>query len=300
MRSRSPHSWGFTEIEIERDFLSIGKFGVAARRGRVSRWHAVSDAGGRAAPGGDRCGSEVRDQLLYLAVPLRRSGELDVDRAARADGLVRHDIRELQARDATSSGGDTARRSKSRRCGRGSCWQRRDAGVCLHAAGARHRMSRRQAGRARRQFHPDGSSRAGGGPAGDVHDRAARAAASARRSAGRASVGDGPGSGGGIRRFPDAAGDQPIRATVGALRRLGRLHPEELFRLCVSAAGELATFTTTANGRRQFPRLSARSTAGNLRTGDGLAACIAQRRARTECHRDSARSRRSTASASRS
>ena len=54
-------------------------------------------------------GAEVRDQIVYLAVPLRRAGELEVERVRdAADGLVRHEVRELQARDATSASGDTA------------------------------------------------------------------------------------------------------------------------------------------------------------------------------------------------
>ena len=41
-------------------------------------------------------------------MPLRRSGELEADRDAGADELVRHDVRAVQARNATSSGGDPA------------------------------------------------------------------------------------------------------------------------------------------------------------------------------------------------
>ena len=66
-------------------------------------------------------GPDVRDQIVYLAVPLRRCGELDGRRAGDADGLVRHEVRELQARDATSSGGETRHCWRSARCGRVSC-----------------------------------------------------------------------------------------------------------------------------------------------------------------------------------
>src|SRR6185436_6661318 len=52
--------------------------------------------------------TDARDQILYLAVPLRRAGEPASARAADADDLVRHEVRELQARNMTSSTGDTA------------------------------------------------------------------------------------------------------------------------------------------------------------------------------------------------
>ena len=57
-------------------------------------------------------------------------------------------------------------------------------------------------------------------PAGVVYQRAARAAPSARRSARRAGRGDRPGRRRRVRRLPDAAGDQSLRAAAGALRRV--------------------------------------------------------------------------------
>ena len=39
-----PYSWGFTEVEFERDFLQDRQGGAAAARGRVSRRHPVPDA----------------------------------------------------------------------------------------------------------------------------------------------------------------------------------------------------------------------------------------------------------------
>ena len=48
----------------------------------------------------------------------------------------------------------------------------------------------------------------------------------------------------------------------------GALHPEELYQVCVSAAGELATFTTTSKRPPKFPGLSARPPARVVRAGD--------------------------------
>ena len=51
---------------------------------------------------------QARDQVIHLAVPLRSAGAPDVDRSPGADGLVRHEVRELETRDATSRAGDVA------------------------------------------------------------------------------------------------------------------------------------------------------------------------------------------------
>ena len=90
--------------------------------------------------------------------------------------------------------------------------------------------------------------------AGDAHDRAARPAASARRSAERAGDGDRPGRRGGVRRLPDAAGRST--ASSRCLRTTpipARCIPRSSIEICVSAAGELATFTTTSKRPPKFP-----------------------------------------------
>ena len=102
------HTWGFTEIDIERDFLSIGKFGLKRLAGVFPDGTPFQLPDDAPLPAPIDVGGNVRDQILYLAVPLRRSGEREVERSNETDGLVRHEIRELQVRDATSDNGNTA------------------------------------------------------------------------------------------------------------------------------------------------------------------------------------------------
>jgi type VI secretion system protein ImpJ len=103
----APHGWGFAELEIERDFLAIGKFGLRRASG------VFPDGTPFRMPVDDPLPvpidvGQARDQVIFLAVPLRSAGTPDVDRAPGPDGLVRHDVRELEARDATSRSGDLA------------------------------------------------------------------------------------------------------------------------------------------------------------------------------------------------
>ena len=146
-----PHSWGFTEIEFERDFLSIGKVGAAAR------WPACFPTARRSG-----CRTTIRCRRrstsaptcairsLYLAVPLRRSGELDVGprggrgrtgpaRRPRVPGAQR---RVEQRRPGAA---------RSRRAAHAApAGERGHRGLRLHSARARRRMPRGPAGRARR------------------------------------------------------------------------------------------------------------------------------------------------------
>jgi type VI secretion system protein ImpJ len=103
----TPHSWGFTEIELERDLLSIGKFGLRRAAG------VFPDGTPVRMPDDDPLPEPIdidaqRDQIVYLAVPLRRAESLEVERVADSTGLVRHSVGEWEARDATSASAEPA------------------------------------------------------------------------------------------------------------------------------------------------------------------------------------------------
>ena len=103
-----PYSWGFTDIEFERDLLAIGKIALRRVAGVFPDGTPFQLPEDDPLPVPLDVDGEVRDQILFLAVPLRRSGELESDRDGGSDGLVRHSVREVQARNATSSAGDPA------------------------------------------------------------------------------------------------------------------------------------------------------------------------------------------------
>ena len=196
----------------------------APRRGRVPRRHAVPHAGRRSAAAADRHRRErARSDRVSrgAAPPVRRA-------RGRSDGRGR---RPGAPRDPGVSRRATPRRAPATaRCSR---WRALRTRLLLASRGHRRptpcvplahvvECARRQAGRARRPLHPDGPARPRRDPPDDGLDRAARPASPARRGAERPRVGDRPRGGGGVRRLPDAAGDQPLRAAVRALRGIGR------------------------------------------------------------------------------
>src|SRR4029453_564451 len=107
-RALIPHSWGFAELELERDFLSVGKFGIRRATGVFPDGTPFRMPDDDPMPRTIDIGADVRDQIAYLAVPLRRPGEVEVDREPLGDSLGRTKPGELQARDATSGSADTA------------------------------------------------------------------------------------------------------------------------------------------------------------------------------------------------
>ena len=186
-------------------------------------------------------------------MPLRRSGELEADREAGADELVRHDVREVQARNATSSGGDPALLEvgalRTRLLLASDVTQayacvplahvvecRADKQVVLDENFIPTVLHVRTAGRLAAfttellgLLHQRGEALAG------------RVAATGRGAAAE---------------FADFLMLQAINRYEPLLAHYadsGELHPESLFHVCVSAAGELATFTTTSKRPPKLP-----------------------------------------------
>jgi type VI secretion system protein ImpJ len=245
-RSLVPHSWGFTEIEFERDLLSVGKVALRHVAGVFPDGTPFRMPDDDPLPKPIDVGPDVRDEILYLAVPLRRPGELDADRDAGADELVRHDVREVQARNASSTGGDPALLEV------GALRTRLMAAGDVTQAYACVPLCQVVECRADKQVVLDGEFiptvlhvQAAGRLAaftsellGLLHQRgealAGRVAATGRGAAAE---------------FADFLMLQAINRYEPLLAHYadsGDLHPERLFRICVSAAGELSTFTTTS------------------------------------------------------
>jgi type VI secretion system protein ImpJ len=242
-QSLIPHSWGFTEVEIERDFLKIGKFGLRRASGVFPDGTPVQMPTDDPLPEPIEIGGQTRDQIVYLAVPLRRADSLEVDRSGSADELARHTLRQWEARDATASAGNSVPLEVSALRSRFLLASEvTPAYACIPLA---HLIECRSD----KQVVLDDSfmptvlyARAATRLAtfitellGLLHQRGealgGRVAATSR--GGAAEIAD----------FLLLQAVNRYEPIVAHYAESGAVHPEELFRMCVAAAGELATFT---------------------------------------------------------
>jgi type VI secretion system protein ImpJ len=241
-----PHGWGFTEIEFERDLLSIGKLALRRVAGVFPDGTPFQLPDDDPLPPPLEIGTDVRNQILYLAVPLRRPGELDAVREGGTDELARHDVRQVPAADATAAGGDPAMLEV------GALRTRlllakdvTDAYACVPMAHVIECRADRQVV-LDEQFipttlHVRGAARLASFTSellGLLHQRG-EALAGRVSATGR----------GGAAEFADFLMLQAINRyepVVAHYADAGHVHPEALFELCVAAAGEFATFTTTS------------------------------------------------------
>lgn len=240
------HTWGFTELELERDLLAIGKLGVRRAAGVFPDGTPFRMPEDEPLPAPLDIGAQVRDQIVYLAVPLRRPGSLDAERGTSSDGLVRHVVQELEASDSSSGSADTALLEVATLQSRLLlASEPSEAYARIPAAHVVECRADRQVSLEERFIPTVLDARASVRLAtfltelqGLLHQRgdalAGRVSASGRGSAAE------------IAEFLLLQTVNRFEPLVAHLAASGLLHPEDLYRLCISLAGELATLTTNA------------------------------------------------------
>ena len=247
------YSWGFTEIELERDFLKIGKVGFRRLAGVFPDGTPFRMPDDDPLPPPVDIAADIRDQRLFLSVPLRRAGELESARGPIADELVRQEIREFQIANTAVSAGDPAMLEvaglrtrlllEKEATEAYACIPlvhvvecRADQQVVLDDQFIPTILQLRAATRLATVttellglFHQRGEALGG------------RVAATSRGAASE------------LADFLMLQTINRYEPLLAHLADTGVIHPEALFQICVAAAGELSTFTTTSKRTPKFP-----------------------------------------------
>ena len=248
-----PYSWGFTELEIERDLLAIGKVGLRRARGVFPDGTPFAMPENEPLPAPLEVGTQLRDQVIYLAIPLRKSGALQSRRAGMSAELTRYRTRDLDIRDvATESAASTELEVGALNSLLISQGEPADDFARIPLAHVVECRADNQVVLDDR-FIPTVLRCAGAGRLatflmelqGLLHQRAealaARAVASGR---------------GGAAEIADFLMLQIVNRYEPVVTHLAAnpgLHPEELYRLALEITGELATLTAASRRPPQFP-----------------------------------------------
>lgn len=247
------HPWGCVELEFERDMLAIGKLGLRRAIGVFPDGTPFRIPEDDPVPVPLDVGAQARDATVYLALPVRQQSGAEVDRSTGQENVVRHTIREIESRDATADAGVTARLEVGPlRTRLMLSHETLDDYARIPIAQVIERRSDQRV-LLNEQFIPTVLDvRAAPVLAtfvtelqGLLHQRgealAGRVAATGR---------------GGAAEIADFLMLQAINRYEPAITHLvtgGLVHPEDLYRYCISAAGELATFTTVSKRPSAFP-----------------------------------------------
>lgn len=98
------HSWGLTELAIDRDLLGAGRFALSAARGVMEDGTPFSIPGGADAPLPLDLPEGTRNAVVYLALPLQQDGnpEVSLTQTGAADLRARYALSRFEAFDTHS------------------------------------------------------------------------------------------------------------------------------------------------------------------------------------------------------
>ena len=98
----APHPWGISELEINRELLTIGKFGLSSGRGVFEDGtpFAVPEDVDHPAP--IEIPDNTRNCIVYLILPMRHRGGFDIDLFETAESAARYRQFEYEASDSNT------------------------------------------------------------------------------------------------------------------------------------------------------------------------------------------------------
>jgi type VI secretion system protein ImpJ len=247
------HSWGFTELVIERDLLAIGKLALKRASGVFPDGTPFSMPDDDPLPSPIELTAQVRDKGVALAIPVRKEGAREFDRREVVDGVVRYRVRDVEARDVSGDAGALhAVEVASLRAKLMLAGEPREDYACIPAAHIVECRADRTVALEERFIPTVLNARQAPILAtfmtelqGLLHQRgealAARAVASGR--SGSAEIAD----------FLMLQTINRYEPVVVHCAQAGLVHPEDLFRLCLEILGDLSTLTSEARRPPKLP-----------------------------------------------
>lgn len=101
------YGWGFSEFEIDQQLLPLGKFALLRARGVFPDGTPFSFPDVDETPPVLDIPESTHNSIVYIGVPLRRSGAVEVQPEDSNRGLARFYMREMSVRDVSAEGGDS-------------------------------------------------------------------------------------------------------------------------------------------------------------------------------------------------
>jgi type VI secretion system protein ImpJ len=246
------HGWGLTELRIDHDLLRIGKLAIASARGVFPDGTPFSIPEDDPPPPPLELDENVRDTIVYLSLPVRRQGMQEVGNGSDEEGLARYTTREFETADVCTPGMASALMEV------GALRMKlllekseRDEYACIGAAHVLEQQADKQVLLRDDYIATVANVQAAPRLAGFVTEL--RGLLHARGEALAARVADGGRGAAEIADFLLLQAVNRYEPLIAHLSELDGLHPEELYRMLVMMAGELATLTSSSRRPREFP-----------------------------------------------
>ncbi len=245
--------WGFTEIQLDQKLLGLGKISVSQAAGVFQDGTPFSMPNQEQPPLALDIPENTKESIVYLCVPLRKSGTADLDHKGDPDSLARYSPREYEAQDnSTVGGGSSAIQVGSLRTRLMLEGNHRDDYACLGVGRIVEVRADKSLLMDEDYYPPALDCQAVPGLVGfmkELHgllNHRADALASRIVVSGR----------GGAAEISDFLLLQAVNRYLPLIAHLVPLrgyHPETFYQLVASMAGEMATFTAAEKRAPQFP-----------------------------------------------
>ena len=102
------YGWGITELTIDKNLLSLGKFAIASCKGVFPDGTPFSIPDDAPPPSPLPVPEVLHNENVYLGVSLKRQGLIEADNANGKESLARFDLRELDVDDNSAGHESTA------------------------------------------------------------------------------------------------------------------------------------------------------------------------------------------------
>lgn len=102
------HGWGITSIEIDMDQLSLGKFTITTCKGIFPDGTPFSFPEDAPPPSPITIPEELYNEKIYLALPLKRRGQIETDSNKAKESLARFNPQEMDVDDNVAGHESTA------------------------------------------------------------------------------------------------------------------------------------------------------------------------------------------------
>jgi type VI secretion system protein ImpJ len=249
----TPHPWGFTRLQIDTQLLKLGKVGILSARGVFPDGTPFNIPEDDDAPSPLNIPEAARDTLVYLGLPVRRPGAMEMDISDDTHGLARYLPREYSTRDSNSGAESDVRLQVGKlRLRLLLDSDKRDDYTCIGAARVVERRTDNDVLLDEAYMPTALDCQAVTGLAGFLKELQGLLHHRGEALAGRVSA-SGRGGTAEIADFMLLQAVNRYEPLVGHLTGLQGLHPERLFALAVEIAGEMATFTARTKRPPEFP-----------------------------------------------
>lgn len=250
------HPWGFGQLKLDRQLLTLGKFGIASAQGVFPDGTPFNIPGDEDAPSFLDIPEQVQNSVVYLGLPVRRQGATEADCSDDPQGLARYLCANQDTRDSNAGFESEAQLQLGRLRMRLLLENDRlEDYLCIGVARIAELRSDNQIVLDEDYIPTVMNCQADAVLAGFLKELQGKLHSRGDALAGRVSA-SGRGGAAEIATFLFLQLVNRYEPLVAHLASLEGLHPESLYRLALEIAGELATFVGEGKRPIEFPAYS--------------------------------------------